>query len=160
MSHWRKFDVNNLPYDLFQVQNFRRRMPLWFRAWEQGGQAKIALRVDSTKHLLELSKQGMLLSPQTESPETHMCLVGGVYAFLFSPQCITNCSVCSSDSEVALLRCGRCWPDTDSLRLQHCCCHWACSSLPHQPNHRPPAAPVRNCSREESSCSQYTVAEV
>eukprot|EP00892_Ulva_mutabilis_P001502 jgi/Ulvmu1/11352/UM075_0012.1 len=37
------------------VQKFRRRLPSWFKAWEQGGQAKIALRVDNTQQLLALA---------------------------------------------------------------------------------------------------------
>lgn len=42
------------------VQKFRRRIPSWFKAWEQGGQAKIALKVDSTQLLLDLANAGEL----------------------------------------------------------------------------------------------------
>lgn len=40
------------------VQKFRRRVPSWFKAWEQGGQAKIALKVDSAARLLDLANAG------------------------------------------------------------------------------------------------------
>lgn len=40
------------------VQKFRRRMPSWFKAWEQGGQTKIALKVDSTALMLDLATAG------------------------------------------------------------------------------------------------------
>lgn len=40
------------------VQKFRRRMPSWFKAWEQCGQAKIALKVDSTALMLDLANAG------------------------------------------------------------------------------------------------------
>jgi peptidyl-tRNA hydrolase len=59
------------------VQSFRRRMPLWFRAWEKGGQAKIALKVESTQQLLNLANQGLLMLPSCN--RCHASLFSPIY---------------------------------------------------------------------------------
>ena len=112
-------------------------MPLWFRAWEQGGQAKIALRVDTTKALLELSRQGM-----TPSAAATVCM--GCYMLCHSFAACTEQKLCccSSIGEAAILRGRGRGENADRRRLQHRRRHRPCSSLPNQSDHRPTVSPV------------------